>query len=86
MNSLFSSFDFLFAEFLGQALRASISPSAAATAATAADSRSVKSQLDDGVVKKATDNVSKKQQPRKTLRLAPELDGLNCFETIVSSS
>ncbi|KAE8055027.1 hypothetical protein FH972_011897 [Carpinus fangiana] len=83
MNSLFSSFDFLFAEFLGQAVRASIFPS---SAATAANSRSVKSQLDDGVVKKATDNVSKKQQPRKTLRLAPELDGLNCFETIVSSS
>ena len=84
MNSLFSSFDFLFAEFMGQAVRASIFPSAATAAA--ANSRSVKSQLDDGVVKKATDNVSKKQQPRKTLRLAPELDGLNCFETIVSSS
>jgi hypothetical protein len=64
MNSFFSAFDFLFAEILGQALRDSFFPSAPKGRTTAAASSSaLKSQLDDGVVKKATDNASKKQQP-----------------------
>jgi hypothetical protein len=93
MNSLFSSFDFLFAEFLGQTVKASFFPSApkagrsdSTATATATAIGGVKSQH-DGVPnpKKATENVNKKQQLKKTPRFAPELDGLNCFETIVSS-
>ncbi|XP_059451272.1 uncharacterized protein LOC132182083 [Corylus avellana] len=61
MNSLFSAFDFLFAEILGQALRESFFPSVPRGRTTAG----VKSQHDDGVVKKATDNASKKQQPKQ---------------------
>jgi len=89
MNSLFSSFDFLFAEFLGQSVKASFFPSAPKAGrrdSTATATGGVKSQH-DGVPnpKKATESVYKKQQPKKTPRFAPELDGLNCFETIVSS-
>jgi hypothetical protein len=89
MNSLFSSFDFLFAEFLGQTVKASFFPSAPKAGRSdsiATATGGFKSQH-DGVPnpKKATENVNKKQQPKKTPRFAPELDGLNCFETIVSS-
>ncbi|XP_062146921.1 uncharacterized protein LOC133854685 [Alnus glutinosa] len=87
MNSLFSSFDVLFAEVLGQTVKASFFPSApkAGQSTDSTATGGVKSQH-DGVPKKAAENVNKKQQPRKkTPRFAPELDGLNCFETIVSS-
>jgi hypothetical protein len=93
MNSLFSSFDVLFAEVLGQTVKASFFPSApkagrstdSTATAIATATGGVKSQH-DGVPKKAAENVNKKQQPRKkTPRFALELDGLNCFETIVSS-
>uniref|UniRef100_A0A7N2KUH8 Uncharacterized protein n=1 Tax=Quercus lobata TaxID=97700 RepID=A0A7N2KUH8_QUELO len=96
MNSIFSSFDALCAEFLGQKVRATF-PSV-----TKVDRNSnIQAQrYDDGVLNKATDNVNKRQhgdpsvsppQPgsvrkdqQKTPRFALELDGLNCFETLVS--
>ncbi|KAL4651229.1 hypothetical protein ACB092_01G144200 [Castanea dentata] len=94
MNSMFSSFDALCAEFLGQKVRATF-PSV-----TKVDrSNNIPAQRhDDGVLNKATDNVNKRQhgdpsssQPgsvrkdqQKTPRFALELDGLNCFETLVS--
>ncbi|KAK4601120.1 hypothetical protein RGQ29_010624 [Quercus rubra] len=86
MNSIFSSFDALCAEFLGQKVRATF-PSV-----TKVDRNSnIQAQRhDDGVLNKATDNVNKKQHgsvrkdQQKTPRFALELDGLNCFETLVS--
>lgn len=88
MNSVFTSFDALFAEYMSQKLRATFFRSAPKGGGDNGNSSSstggsVKSQH-DGVVKKATDDVNKKQQPQKTLRLALELDGLHGFETLVS--
>ncbi|GMI76546.1 hypothetical protein like AT1G32928 [Hibiscus trionum] len=75
MNSIFSSFDALCAEFLGQAVKPFFA------------SATHKDGVSGGVVpedmkKKQQGSVEKKQQ--RAPRFAPELDGLHCFETLVS--
>ncbi|GMY30662.1 hypothetical protein FCV25MIE_25904 [Fagus crenata] len=90
MNSIFSSFDALCAEFLGQKVRASF-PSVIKV------DRNIQTERHE-----ASDNVNKRQQhgdpsssppqpgsvrkdrQQKAPRFALELDGLNCFETLVS--
>ncbi|KAK7851861.1 hypothetical protein CFP56_040784, partial [Quercus suber] len=80
----------LCAEFLGQKVRASFP-------FETKDDRNNNIQAqrhDDGVLNKATDNMSKRQygDPSSSVsppqlgpvRFALELDGLNCFETLVS--
>ncbi|XVF51182.1 hypothetical protein PTKIN_Ptkin04bG0163900 [Pterospermum kingtungense] len=87
MNSIFSSFDALCAEFLGQAIR----PSFASTTNKDANSSFLSSSR--GLTNKTTESMKKKKkqegnaekkQQKKSPRFAPELDGLNCFETLVS--
>ncbi|XWS61496.1 hypothetical protein CRYUN_Cryun07bG0130700 [Craigia yunnanensis] len=83
MNSIFSSFDALCAEFLGQAVR----PSFASTTnkdgnSFLLSSRGLTDKMTENMKKKQEGNVEKKQQ--RAPRFAPELDGLNCFETLVS--
>ncbi|XVF53190.1 hypothetical protein PTKIN_Ptkin05aG0080500 [Pterospermum kingtungense] len=85
MNSIFGSFDALCAEFLGKAVRPS---SDSITTNKDGDhslfsSRGVTNKVSETMKKKQEGNVEKKQQTRPP-RFAPELDGLNCFETFVS--
>ena len=75
MNSIFSSFDALSAEFLGQAIRPSF---ASTTNSTNKETENMKKKQEGNVEKK------KKQQQQRVARFAPDLDGLNCFETFVS--
>ncbi|XP_022738217.1 uncharacterized protein LOC111290962 [Durio zibethinus] len=82
MNSIFSSFDALCAEFLGQAVRPSFASSTYKDANSFPCSRGVTNKVTDTIKKKQEGNIEKKQH--RAPRFAPELDGLNCFETLVS--
>ncbi|KAL4340989.1 hypothetical protein GQ457_08G035400 [Hibiscus cannabinus] len=73
MNSMFSSFDALCAELWGQAIR--FRPSFASSTQSAA-------KVSQDMNRKQQGNLEKKQQ--RAPRFAPELDGLHCFETLVS--
>ncbi|KAK9274732.1 hypothetical protein L1049_021983 [Liquidambar formosana] len=90
MNSIFSSFDVVCAEFLGQKVRSSVS------CTNKVEDSPVQFQR-ESFLKKATDYLSKKEgnsstpaayvrkpQQKTPPRFAPELDGLHCFETLVS--
>ncbi|KAE8663297.1 Detected protein of unknown function [Hibiscus syriacus] len=78
MNSIFSSFDALCAEFLGQAFR----PFFASSSTHKHDGIS-RLVSEPDMKKNQQANVDKK--PRAAApRFAPELDGLHCFETLVS--
>ncbi|KAB5521825.1 hypothetical protein DKX38_026144 [Salix brachista] len=89
MNSMFSSFDAFCAELLGQKLRSSFP-----LATNDCNTKRVSTVGDDSKV--AEDKLMKKngegsssrssagKQEKKVPRFAPELDGLNCFETIVN--
>ncbi|KAK8497169.1 hypothetical protein V6N13_026900 [Hibiscus sabdariffa] len=78
MNSIFSSFDALCAEFWGQAIR----PSFASSTQSAAKAVTTNKVLSQDMNRKQQGNVEKKQQ--RAPRFALELDGLHCFETLVS--
>ncbi|KAK8530882.1 hypothetical protein V6N13_030814 [Hibiscus sabdariffa] len=78
MNSIFSSFDALCAEFLGQAIR----PSFASSTQNAGEVVVTNKVLSQDTSRKQQGNLEKKQQ--RAPRFAPELDGLHCFETLVS--
>ncbi|KAH1114619.1 hypothetical protein J1N35_007997 [Gossypium stocksii] len=87
MNSIFSSFDALCAEFLGQSVRPSFASNSMnkGAADSFVNSRWGTNKLSsEPMQKKQERNVEKKKQ--RAPRFAPELDGLNCFETIVSFS
>ncbi|KAL4340195.1 hypothetical protein GQ457_08G035380 [Hibiscus cannabinus] len=71
MNSMFSSFDALCAEFWGQAIRPHFVSSTQSAAKVSQDMN-----------RKQQGNLEKKQQ--RAPRFAPEQDGLHCFETLVS--
>ncbi|OMP02774.1 hypothetical protein COLO4_10830 [Corchorus olitorius] len=86
---MFSVFDALCAEFLGQTIK----PSFASASTTSKDGYSFftsstresnnKAAVAENMKKKQQEgNVEKKQQ--RAPRFAPELDGINCFETLVS--
>ncbi|KAI3839087.1 hypothetical protein MKX03_011086 [Papaver bracteatum] len=82
MNSIFSSFDAACFEFLHQKI--SFSPSSMETKknTTPGDNNKVSSTTPEKVEKKQEE---KKKTTTSTRRFALELDGLNCFETIVSN-
>ncbi|XVE58179.1 hypothetical protein DITRI_Ditri04bG0149600 [Diplodiscus trichospermus] len=83
MNSIFSSFDALCAEFLGQAVRFSVAPTPNKDGNSfLLSSRGLTNKTTENIKKKQEGNVEKKLQ--RAPRFAPELDGLNCFETLVS--
>ncbi|XVE64579.1 hypothetical protein DITRI_Ditri07aG0111800 [Diplodiscus trichospermus] len=82
MNSIFSSFDALCAEFLGQAFRSSFASTTHKDGNNLFSSKGITNKVTETMKKKQEGNVEKKQQ--RPPRFAPELDGLNCFETLVS--
>ncbi|XWS50187.1 hypothetical protein CRYUN_Cryun12cG0067500 [Craigia yunnanensis] len=82
MNSIFSSFDALSAEFLGQAVRPFFASTTNKDGNSFFSSRGVTNKVTETMKKEQEGNVEKKQQ--RPPRFAPELDGLNCFETLVS--
>ncbi|KAK8512009.1 hypothetical protein V6N13_073844 [Hibiscus sabdariffa] len=81
MNSIFSSFDALCAEFLGKAVRPFFASATHKDAISSSVSGSV-GLVSQDMKKNQQGNVEKKQRPAP--RFAPELDGLHCFETLVS--
>ncbi|KAG4187552.1 hypothetical protein ERO13_A08G109100v2 [Gossypium hirsutum] len=81
MNSIFSSFDALWGELLGQAVRSSFASTTNKDCVRLFNGR-VKVTTEEDIKKKQQGNVEKKQQ--RAPRFAPELDGLHCFETLVS--
>lgn len=85
MNSIFSSFDALCAELLGQSVKPSFASNSMKKGAADSfvNSRWITDKLSSEPTKKKQEgNVEKKKQ--RAPRFAPQLDGLNCFETIVS--
>ena len=88
MNSMFSSFDALCAQLLGQKVRSSLALTAmdcnTKRVLTAGDDSKV---AEDKLIKNREGSSSRsvaRKQEKKVPRFAPELDGLNCFETIVN--
>ncbi|XP_052873971.1 uncharacterized protein LOC128279380 [Gossypium arboreum] len=81
MNSIFRSFDALWGELLGQAVRSSFASTTNKDGVRLFNGR-VKVTIEEDIKKKQQGNVEKKQQ--RAPRFAPELDGLHCFETLVS--
>ncbi|KAG6790721.1 hypothetical protein POTOM_006886 [Populus tomentosa] len=88
MNSMFSSFDALCAELLGQKVRSSLALTTmdcnTKRVLTAGDDSKV---AEDKLIKNREGSSSRslgRKQEKKVPRFAPELDGLNCFETIVN--
>ncbi|KAB2069822.1 hypothetical protein ES319_A08G117200v1 [Gossypium barbadense] len=81
MNSIFSSFDALWGELLGQAVRSSFASTTNKDGVRLFNGR-VKVTTEEDIKKKQQGNVEKKQQ--RAPRFAPELDGLHYFETLVS--
>ncbi|TXG50769.1 hypothetical protein EZV62_023293 [Acer yangbiense] len=83
MNSIFSSFDAFSAELLGQKVRVSFAPTTTCSSTNATQKnnnnnlQSQESTKDVAINKKTSTSSSSKP------RFAPELDGLNCFETLV---
>uniref|UniRef100_A0A7N0UJ35 Uncharacterized protein n=1 Tax=Kalanchoe fedtschenkoi TaxID=63787 RepID=A0A7N0UJ35_KALFE len=75
MNSMFSSFDFLCVELLGQSLKSSTLLAPIKTPCSTPAKQS-------GEFKKEKPKTQKKIP---SSRFAVELDGLNCFETLVYS-
>lgn len=73
MNSIFSSFDALSAEFLGKSLNTKFSAS------------SVKDHEQIKKVKNDADGVAAGRRSKGgcSTRWAPEFDGVNCFESLV---
>ncbi|XP_050228901.1 uncharacterized protein LOC126678074 [Mercurialis annua] len=71
MNSMFSSFDILWADLLGQSIRSAFASNSATTHDLISDT-------------KPNSQQQQQQPPMKAQRFAPELDGLHCFETLVN--
>ncbi|KAI3967199.1 hypothetical protein MKX01_042784 [Papaver californicum] len=80
MNSIFSSFDAACFEFLHQKI-ASLPSTETKKNNTAGDNK-VSSRPEKQQVQKKQEH---KKKTTRTRRYALELDGLNCFETIVSN-
>ncbi|KAG2680639.1 hypothetical protein I3760_11G107600 [Carya illinoinensis] len=80
MNSMiFTSFDAVCAELLGQKGRSD-------TAASSIDVNKKQQGDSQSHGPPLATYVKEEKQPqqRRSLRFAPELDGLNCFETLIS--
>ncbi|KAK4744891.1 hypothetical protein SAY87_011203 [Trapa incisa] len=85
MNSMFSSFDALCAEFLGQTVKASfpsVRPTRSSTGGRSSDELQGRRAggIEDGA---GETKKSIHQQQKMGPRFAPELDGIFCFETLV---
>jgi hypothetical protein len=84
MNSMFSSFDALCNEFLSQKVKSSF----AFTTMDGNTKRVLSSKVaEDKLIKNQQGSSSRsltRKQEKKMTRFALELDGLNCFETIVN--
>ncbi|KAF8033406.1 hypothetical protein BT93_D2114 [Corymbia citriodora subsp. variegata] len=89
MNSIFSSFDFLCAELFGLKVKAQL-PTAASTVAGGDPSplqrgeRAPRIPRTESKSVNGTEQKKGKQGQGNFPRFAPELDGIHCFETIVS--
>ncbi|KAI3859856.1 hypothetical protein MKX03_026926 [Papaver bracteatum] len=83
MNSIFSSFDAACFEFLHQKISFSPSPMETKKITTAVDNKVSSTTPEKQQVQKKLEE--KKKTTTNTRRYALELDGLNCFETIVSN-
>ncbi|ONI07646.1 hypothetical protein PRUPE_5G133100 [Prunus persica] len=88
MNSMFSSFDALCAEFLGQKVKASFptQQQQKSTGAVVKNKASVSDNLnnrEEASLPQQAQPVKKQQSQKAPPRFALELDGLNCFETLV---
>ncbi|BFG32118.1 hypothetical protein CerSpe_183920 [Prunus speciosa] len=87
MNSMFSSFDALCAEFLGQKVKASFpTQQQKSTGAVVNNKSSVSDNLnnrEEASLPQQAQPVKKQQSHKAAPRFALELDGLNCFETLV---
>ncbi|KAI3967198.1 hypothetical protein MKX01_042783 [Papaver californicum] len=81
MNSIFSSFDAVCFEFLQQKISSLPSSMETKNSNTTGDNKVSSTPEKQQVQKKQED----KKKTTSTRRYALELDGLNCFETIVSS-
>ncbi|KDP25224.1 hypothetical protein JCGZ_20380 [Jatropha curcas] len=75
MNSIFSSFDALCAELLGQTIKSSF--------ASATSYRLLRNP-EQRTSSPPQETNQRHQQPLRPPRFAPELDGLNCFETLIN--
>ena len=87
MNSLFSCFDVMCAEFLlgKKTFKTSFAASSSSSSPMtniANDNNLVIGKQDR---KYSSSPESTEKKSRKQIRSAPEFDGLNCFETFVSS-
>ncbi|PSS11262.1 Apical endosomal glycoprotein [Actinidia chinensis var. chinensis] len=82
MNSIFSSFDAVCAEFLGQSIKASLPGRLQSNQL----SRELKDTVNNSSPPPPASSYtrSRPQQQKAAARFAPELDGLFCFETLVS--
>ncbi|KAF9601640.1 hypothetical protein IFM89_021106 [Coptis chinensis] len=86
MMSLFSSFDALCAEYLGQKVGCGSSLIMSSTIVKKEVKNMGQKQKETSISTPSTQVNSKSQKKQHTTpRFAIELDGLNCFETIVSS-
>ncbi|OVA04701.1 hypothetical protein BVC80_1719g29 [Macleaya cordata] len=86
MNSIFSSFDAVCAEYLGQKIGFSFNNKMEMMKMrnNKGDDENINSKPPQTQVREPKQQQQKQQQ-RRTPRFAPELDGLNCFETMVSN-
>ncbi|CAN6713386.1 unnamed protein product [Malus baccata var. baccata] len=84
MNSLFSSFDALCAEVLGQMVKSSFPAHQLKSTAAVPSSNTVNIAKQEGNMESSPEARVKKQSRRTPPQFAVELDGLNCFETLVS--
>ncbi|KAB2608958.1 hypothetical protein D8674_012126 [Pyrus ussuriensis x Pyrus communis] len=82
MNSMFSSFDALCAEFLGQRVKSSFPTQQLKSTAAVPSNNTISTAKQEGNMESLPE--AKKQSRRSPPRFAVELDGLNCFETLVS--
>ena len=78
MNSMFSSFDAACNEFLNQKVKSSYALTAMDSSTKRAENNLIKNQ--EGSSSRSWTREQEKRMPR----FAPELDGLNCFETFVN--
>lgn len=82
MNSMFSSFDALCAEFLGQTVKPSF-PISQQQSKTSTSALNNKVSDQKRVCSPEAGQVKKQQKSAPPRRFAVELDGLHCFETLV---
>ncbi|KAI4303593.1 hypothetical protein MLD38_039202 [Melastoma candidum] len=83
MNSIFTSFDFLLGEFLG--LRIIDSTHGLSSATPTVTKHSLGSQSQGACHPSSSSQTLPCPQRNSQPRFAPELDGLNCYETLIIS-